>query len=164
MSNENDKARQFQAGQRFYCQRCKSDSVVQVLRDIQGFRILSEKAVCAFCKAEIVDAVLVKPTERNSDVTERTPSAVVSDNASALSSLLQLDSDDGLEKPSLSNILSDTSASADDGSRAFCRDCYHYLHHPFLSRCSLHDRTVEPMDDCPSFRAKARKRSGTGDG
>lgn len=160
MSDENGQARQLHAGQRFYCQHCKSDSVVQVLRDIQGFRILSEKAVCAFCKTEIADAVLVKPRERTDDTTEEKPAA----GASALSSLLQLDSDDSPEKTSLSDLLADTSASTADASRAFCRDCYYYLHHPFLSRCSLHERTVEPMDDCPSFRAKTKKRHGTGDG
>ena len=39
----------------------------------------------------------------------------------------------------------------DDGSVRFCRDCKHYLRHPFVSRCLLTGRDVEPMGDCPSF-------------
>lgn len=161
MSDKDGKAQQIQAGQRFYCQHCKSDSVVQVVHDIQGFRIISEKAICAFCKAEIVGAVL-KPSEPRGDAADDTPPAAVPDSTSALSSLLQLNSDDGIEKASLSGMLADTSSSAADAAKPFCRDCYYYIHHPFLSRCSLHNRTVEPMDDCPSFRAKAKKKSGTG--
>jgi hypothetical protein len=161
MSDKNGKSQQLQAGQRFYCQRCKSDSVVQVVHDIQGFQIISEKAICAFCKAEIVGAVL-KPSTPRSDAADETPIAVVPDSTSALSSLLQLDSNDGIEKASLSGMLADTSGSDADATKSFCRDCYHYIHHPFLSRCSLHNRTVEPMDDCPSFLAKIRKQSDTG--
>ena len=162
MSDKDGNPQQFHAGQRFYCQHCKRDSVVQVVHDIQGFRIVSEKAICAFCKAEIVGAIL-NPSEPTSASADATSLVAVPDSTSALSSLLQLDSDDGIEKASLSGLLADSAGAASDTTKPFCRDCYYYIHHPFLSRCSFHNRTVEPMDDCPSFRAKARKQSGTAD-
>ena len=43
---------------------------------------------------------------------------------------------------------------ADDGVRRFCRDCRHYISHPFLSRCDRHDRAADPMGDCPDFTPK----------
>ncbi len=44
----------------------------------------------------------------------------------------------------------------DDGSELqFCRDCMHFLKHPFVCRCLFHDRSTEPMKHCSDFvRAK----------
>jgi hypothetical protein len=33
----------------------------------------------------------------------------------------------------------------------FCKNCRHFLRHPFQSRCLFHDRDVEPMNDCEDF-------------
>jgi hypothetical protein len=38
-----------------------------------------------------------------------------------------------------------------DDEKHFCRDCRHYISHPFLDRCSLRQVEVNPMDDCESF-------------
>ena len=45
----------------------------------------------------------------------------------------------------------------DDGSELqFCRDCKHFLKHPFVCRCLFHDRDTEPMKHCSDFeRAQA---------
>jgi hypothetical protein len=44
----------------------------------------------------------------------------------------------------------------DDGSEIqFCRDCKHFLKHPFVCRCLFYDRDTEPMKHCSNFeRAK----------
>lgn len=41
-----------------------------------------------------------------------------------------------------------------DDEKRFCRDCVNFICHPFLSRCCLHNKNVEPMDDCPEFHRK----------
>ncbi len=38
--------------------------------------------------------------------------------------------------------------------RAFCKDCKHYIKHPFINRCGLHTNEVNPMDDCKDFVKK----------
>ncbi|MCF6174163.1 MAG: hypothetical protein L3J71_00190 [Victivallaceae bacterium] len=38
-----------------------------------------------------------------------------------------------------------------DDERIFCRDCRSFIVHPFMSRCTLHDKQVNPMDDCQDF-------------
>jgi hypothetical protein len=43
-----------------------------------------------------------------------------------------------------------------DGEKKFCRDCMHLVSHPFLTRCSLHAKEVNPMDDCPDFKSKVK--------
>ena len=36
----------------------------------------------------------------------------------------------------------------------FCKDCAYLIPHPFVSRCSRTNRTVDPMGDCEDFRRK----------
>ena len=43
-----------------------------------------------------------------------------------------------------------------EGERNFCRDCMHFISHPFLTRCGLHKKNVEPMEDCDKFAAKPK--------
>ena len=40
----------------------------------------------------------------------------------------------------------------------FCRDCANYVVHPFLSRCSLHNRGVDPMEDCTAFAPRIEQK------
>ena len=40
----------------------------------------------------------------------------------------------------------------------FCRDCANYVVHPFLSRCSLHNRGADPMGDCSAFAPRTEKK------
>lgn len=150
MSDKDSVFQKLHAGQRFYCLHCKSDSFVQVAHDMQGFRVVAEKLVCAFCKA-IID----QPTESVS-TTAATAATENTDSSAVLSALLQLD-DTSSGHLSVETLLSTPSAAAAEADKPFCRDCFYYIHHPFLSRCSLHNRTVEPMDDCSSFRSNKAK-------
>ena len=45
---------------------------------------------------------------------------------------------------------------SNEGEKRFCRDCKHYISHPFLNRCSLQQVEVNPMDDCKSFENSER--------
>jgi len=39
----------------------------------------------------------------------------------------------------------------------FCRDCAHRVMNAFRIRCMKHDRDVNPMEDCPDFRAREKQ-------
>lgn len=55
-----------------------------------------------------------------------------------------------------SDNASDSFLPEIDNSVHFCRDCKHYLFHPYKSRCCLKEIDVEPMDDCPSFSMRTK--------
>ena len=38
--------------------------------------------------------------------------------------------------------------------RRFCRDCKHRVMNAFRIYCSLHDKDVGPMDDCPQYEKR----------
>ena len=40
-------------------------------------------------------------------------------------------------------------AAADE--KRFCKDCVHFMPHPFVDRCDLDNHPVDPMDDCSEF-------------
>lgn len=116
------------AGDVFRCPDCKQDSIVKVRRKMDGFRCLGEELVCMLCGA-------VQPGETPAEASDPEK------DANPLAALLG---------------VADTAPErlADDSGRGFCRDCKHYISHPFLSRCDKHDRGVNPMDDCPDFIGK----------
>ncbi|RMD73491.1 MAG: hypothetical protein D6820_18470 [Lentisphaerae bacterium] len=45
----------------------------------------------------------------------------------------------------------ETDLVTDDGTRHFCKNCSHFLNHPFRDFCTLHNRETHPMDDCDQF-------------
>ena len=112
-------------GTPFRCPACHADSIVKVRKKMDGFRCVGEDLVCMLCGA-------VLPPEPKQET------APDDGKTGALADLLGV-TDDGPER------------LADDGVRRFCRDCRHYISHPFLSRCDRHDRAADPMGDCPDF-------------
>ena len=116
------------AGDVFRCPACGQESIVKVHRKMDGFRCLGEELVCMLCGAVLPEEA---PAGKGGAVKSANP----------LAALL------GVEDAAPERL-------ADDSGRGFCRDCKHYISHPFLSRCDLHDRGVNPMDDCPDFCGK----------
>ena len=114
------------AGDVFQCPECKQESIIKIRRKMDGFRYLGDELVCMLC-----GAVLPEEAPSKTDDPEK-------DTANPLAALL------GVEDAAPERL-------ADDTGKGFCRDCKHYLRHPFLSRCDRHDRSVNPMDDCPDF-------------
>ena len=60
---------------------------------------------------------------------------------------------------SLENLLSEKKQDgpkieSSEDEKHFCRDCIQFVAHPFLSRCELHRKNVNPMDDCLQFKKK----------
>lgn len=118
----------YHTGQHFRCTFCHEDSVVKARKVLDGWSTVGEEFVCALCGAAVVSE------EESLDEPDVSVAASECDSDTADSRVAALFDGDGL-----------------CGSRHFCRDCVHYLKHPFVSRCLLHDKPVEPMQDCPDY-------------
>ncbi len=103
---------------------------------MDGWTFVGEVFACALCGAEIPRADEPASTGRPEQAKQEASSRLADflGGANVDSKRVDLES-----KP---------------GEARFCRDCSQYLVHPFVSRCLLHDRDVEPMDDCESFEAR----------
>ena len=129
----------YKDGQRIVCPLCGKRSAVKIHHRIENFKVVESLAVCALCQKP-----LPKPTQPEEQ--EKKPSA--------LAELLGMTAEDEQKmrekREAEKNILGDT-------SRRFCKDCRHYIKHPFLSRCGLNNHGVEPMDDCERFEPLTHK-------
>lgn len=47
---------------------------------------------------------------------------------------------------------------SDESGKNFCRDCIHYVVHPWTQKCTLHNKEVTALDSCREFH---RKNSST---
>lgn len=114
------------SGEPFRCTACGADSIAKTRRKMDGFRCVGEELVCMLCGAVLPAGPETAPSDADAGRT------------GALADLLGV-AGDGPERLD------------DDGVRHFCRDCRHYISHPFLSRCDRHGRAADPMGDCPDF-------------
>ena len=109
------------------CPYCNEESFAKkkLIRD--GWRITGEVSVCALCGREL-------PAAGKSDG----PSGADDAKKRKLAALL------GGEEP----VSIKLAGTAD---RKFCRNCRHFIVHPFRSVCALTDRDADPMGECGSF-------------
>ncbi len=124
-------------GDQINCPHCGMSSFLKKESVMDGWKKAGEVLKCASCSAKIADL----PPE----VLAREEDKAAKSRADKLQSLL---GGVTVSKPKL---------EAKPGERRFCRDCANLVAHPFLSRCSLHNKEVNPMDDCPDFKPKIRK-------
>lgn len=122
-------------GDSFVCRHCGKESIAKLEKIMDGWTYMGDAIVCAFCNAAVSSP-------------DNVPAAASPGSAAEHA--------DGLER--LSSLLNETPVEtkrlvADDDAR-FCRDCVNFLRHPFVSRCLLHDKPVEPMDDCDDFERR----------
>ena len=122
----------FREGMDIRCPECRRDSVVKRSRKMDGWTYVGDVYACAFCGAELAPVDSGVPADGGAVADAR--------RLKALAALLDSDSS-VLDRPALVR----------DEDARFCRDCRHFLKHPFISRCLLHERSVEPMDDCEDF-------------
>lgn len=123
-------------GDSFNCPHCGKSSFLKKISVMDGWKKLGEALSCASCSAKIAD---IKP-----------PSPAVSlgqGESPSLKKLADFLGTEKLEKPKIDS----------DGEKHFCRDCAHLIAHPFLTRCGLHQKNVNPMDDCPQFAPKEKE-------
>lgn len=125
------------AGDSFECPSCGRDSFIKKESVMDGWTKVGEIFACAACSAKIAD------TAGGADAKADDNTVVDKGKSNALAAFL------GTEKDSGPRI------TASDDEKRFCRDCAHYIAHPFMNWCSKFDKSVEPMDDCPDFEHKS---------
>ena len=117
-------------GDKFKCPKCGSESVLVRKTVMDGWTKKGEMLACALCSAKI------------SDYLEEMDKRPAKESSAKLASFL------GVRE------ISQKRLDSKEGEKRFCRDCAHYIAHPFMDRCSLRNREVNPMDDCPEFSLK----------
>ena len=122
------------AGESFMCAACASRSVVKCERVMDGWTCLGERLICALCAAPVPGTDIVSLGKSK----EPSANEAAQQRLKALAGFL--------------DTTPETRPVVDLSERGnFCKDCLHFLRHPFVSRCLYHERDVEPMDDCDDF-------------
>ena len=129
----------YQPGMEILCPGCRQQSVVKLLRRVENWQT-EEYLGCAFCQCRLADA----PAALSSDCEK---DAVA--NVSREKLLSFLGADRRLADAPKNSRRQDWLHDSDDSR--FCRDCDHFLKHPFVCRCLLHNRPTEPMRDCADY-------------
>lgn len=117
------------AGDKASCPHCQQETVLKEKVTMDGWTVIEKFLGCAICGKKIAD---ILATEKSLT----SPKSV-----SNLAALLG-ESEDAGAAPIL---------TMGTDEKKFCRDCCHFVKHPFLNRCELHCREVSPMDDCADF-------------
>lgn len=120
-------------GNEIKCSFCGKDSFAIKGTEMDGWILKGEILKCSSCGKKLAD--IPKATE-----VDKQPST--DGKLDKLASFL------GTEKVVHKTIDS-------DGDKVFCKDCKHYIKHPFLNRCGLHAKEVDPMNDCSDFVRKS---------
>jgi len=120
------------AGDEIECPYCGKNSFLKKTVIIDGWTKKGEILSCAACSAKIADfdASATKIEEKKS--------------LDKLSSFLG-----GTEQLKKSEI------KADESEKRFCKDCIHFIKHPFNDKCGLHNKFVNSMDDCKDFKRRS---------
>ena len=118
-------------GDRILCPHCGEHTIVKTRVLVENWQTSGEIPICMLCGGKLGDAV-------DGDAGSA-PNAADSRRLSALLG----------EIPAAPPRL-----DAAGGESRFCRDCRHFIVHPFLSRCEKHRREADPMADCPQFERK----------
>lgn len=124
-------------GDQFTCPHCGRNTFLKKESVMDGWKKAGEVLKCVSCSATIEE---IKP-----EVHAEHAASGQGAGMSKLESLLGAKQE---ERPKI---------TAKESERRFCRDCMHLIAHPFLVRCSLLNRDVNPMDDCPEFKPKTQK-------
>ena len=119
-------------GDEIDCSHCGKSAFVIKKAEMDGWTKLGDIFACSACGAKIADV-------KESKIASKESSSVAS---SALADFLNT------EKEEKKELI------ATEDEKHFCRDCGHLISHPFLIRCDLHKKDVNPMDDCPDFIKK----------
>ena len=128
-------------GRRFFCKHCQSDSVVKLVRRMDGWHSSEVFGACALCGKKVCEAGVPRP---DSAVNEGT----VEKAGQLPDQVAQLFGDVSDEnKSSAANVLGETETR-------FCRDCRFFFVNPFQCRCLRRQQAVEPMGNCNEFERK----------
>ncbi len=120
-------------GQQMECPHCGKDCFLVKKTLMDGWTKLGDILACSSCSAKIADLEDEK--------------AKAADSSKQFSNLENLLSEKKKEGPKIEST---------EDEKHFCRDCMHFISHPFLTRCGLHKKNVEPMEDCDKYARKPK--------
>lgn len=120
-------------GDEIVCPHCGKDSFLVKTSLMDGWTFKGDALVCSLCKQKVTDITKGKMEYDSSFY-----------NDEKLKKFTNFLGEEKISKPKIEN----------DEEKLFCRDCKYYISHPFLNRCGLHTKEVNPMDDCPDFIKK----------
>lgn len=115
-------------GDEIVCPHCKKDSFWVKTNLMDGWTFKGEILICSLCKQKIADI-------KKNNVKNAPESGEKLNNFAAFLG----------EEQTHKQIIEDSE------EKPFCRDCKHYISHPFMNRCQLHAKEVNPMNDCRDF-------------
>lgn len=119
------------ANEKIICPVCREASMAKLRTRHEGFAPVGEELVCMLC-----GAVLGAPEESGRNAAEEK-------RLRDLSLLL------GAAPAAPARL------AAASTEQRFCKDCVHFLAHPFVSRCALDQHAIEDaMGDCPRYAAR----------
>ena len=116
------------------CPACKEESMAKLKNKMDGFTTVGKVLVCMLCGAELEE---YKASETAAGGNEKKLEQLGMLLGAAPSAMVRL-------------------AAADEEKR-FCKDCKHFLKHPFVDRCEIDNKPVDPMDDCEKFEKRPQK-------
>lgn len=121
------------AGDRIVCPHCRQETFAKEHVVMADWTVKEKILQCPLCGARlpVVETTAPPPAEEK--------------KAASLDALSQLLGGEKLERP-------DYTIAAD--VKRFCKDCRHFIAHPFRTRCAHWDREVDPMDDCECYQPK----------
>ena len=122
------------AGDEVKCPHCGASSFLVKKPVMEGWTKRGDLLACASCGGKVAD--LAAPAVE---------AEAKGDGSKQLDKLASFLGTSKVEHKTL---------KADEKELRFCRDCQHFIAHPFLNRCDLRDRNVNPMDDCGQFTPK----------
>ncbi len=117
-------------GDKITCAKCGSESVLVKKTVMDGWTKKGEMLACALCSVKVADYQEGSELRATGESTDK------------LASFL------GVDKIKHKRI------EVKESEKRFCRDCAHFISHPFHDRCSLRNIDVNPMDDCPKFSGR----------
>ncbi len=121
------------AGDSWDCPHCGNSSFLKKESVMEDWTKVGEVLKCASCGA-LVEEIKEEAAE---------PAAASSGQKSnALAALLGGDDTEKIANP------------FEKTERRFCRDCKHRVMNAFRIYCTLHDKDVSPMDDCPQYKKR----------
>jgi len=119
------------ANDKITCPACGETSVAKRKPRLDGFTPVGEELVCMLCGASL-----------------GAPEADEAADASATEKLHNL----GLLLGAAP--VAPVRLAAATAETHFCKDCIHFVVHPYGARCALDRHSVEAMADCPHYAAR----------
>lgn len=120
-------------GDSWDCPHCGNNSFLKKESVMDGWTKIGEVLKCASCGALVEE---IKEEAAGPAASSAAP------KSNALAALLGGDDTEKIANP------------FEQIERRFCRDCKHRVMNAFRIYCSLHDKDVGPMDDCPQYEKR----------